>query len=960
MTKRILLSFLLLIILYGLRASPVIDSIVATQSDCRDNGQITVYAHSTSALHYAITAGPQLRAQQLSRTFSSLPRGTYIVEVGDAASTSSRQVTVGGNYTYFDFSPYVVYPPCANDPGTVLIGHRDSAGGRGPFTWQLIEPAGVQRPIQSSDTFDIAYPGTYQIRCIDACGTVRLRSYDVYSYSNSYLQLVYYEAPYFVHCDSVVASGQLSIGGSLANLAFPLSLIVYDTHGGTVRIDVPTRLPDTILPLGNGRFLIGENYLLFTTRLAHVLPGDPVSFQIRDGCGTVIQGSDAPPPKSLTLNNWDKIPDGSCGTMAYLPHFSYSMPIPSQWILIADQSNTIVDSSSGGHGITLHPSGRNYTFIVFDQCGDTLRQHFNWVNSLPPDPAYVYTTIKQNSCLDSTASVEIGAGNFGRGAVVKILSGPAYAHSSKPGFSYQAHITYPYISPNSSYLSFGAMPAGHYTYEVSDSCGNFASGSFDITPQQLTDFMHQLSSDKHCTGGGNIRYRYSAGTPADNLSVSYTIRNISTGQVIDSSSTYGGNGSALLGNVPPGTYVVRLEISSDNNSLADHSDCPVVYDTVVVPDYTFPDMPVVSYAPGCFGEATITAQMDTALGVPSYTYQIIDGPMLSSMQVNQGSFQVTQTGIYTVLGLDACGNGLVRHISVDSLYRDVPIIRHHTDTCFHAIVRDVLYTESTIVSDTLRTAIGCDSIILVDTIVIRGSHDRQPLIAQLTDTFCAGAGGDVEAVSGYGQYLWDNGDTTSIIHVSDSGWYRLMVTDTERCTLTDEIHIALLDSPSVVSGWVYEDSVCLDDPLQIHLMLSGPDVQYSWSDQLGSSLQRQFADSGTYIFTVVNTCAAKTYLLHTIEKNCEEHAYPPNAFSPNGDGVNDIYRIYSSYDFASYKLMIFDRWGEKVFESDNEARGWDGRYRGEELPTGVYVYEYIGVWPTGHTHTSRGSITLIR
>lgn len=962
MNKRIFSFLLLLLILSDLSAMPVIDSIVSTPSSCRDNGLITVYAHSTSALHYAISAGPQLRAQQISHTLSALPPGTYTVQITDGSGTTVRQVSVTGSYQYFDFSPYVVYPRCASDSGTILVGHVDSGVGSPPFSWQLIEPGGVQRPIQQHDTFPIYYSGTYQIRCIDACGTVRLRSYDTYSYSNSYLQLIYFDSPYFVHCDSAVVRGQISIGGSIDNLAFPLSFLEYDMHGDTVRLDIPVRLSDTVLPLSNGQFIINNQSLRFTNRMPHVQSGEPITFQLQDACGSLIQSVAYPPAHSLIMGNWIQVPDGFCGSTGYLPVFSYSLPTPAHWVLIDDQTHTVVDSSIAGIGLSQHPSGRNYTFMCFDQCGDTLRQDFYWILSSPPPAAFVNVTVQQNSCLDSTASISLGAGNFGRGSVIKILTGPAYAHSTKPGFAYQTHLTYPYIVSQSSYYygMIGGMPAGHYTYEVSDSCGHRITGDFDITPQQLTDYMHRLSSGRHCAGGSSIHYQYSTGQPNDNLYVSYSIRNITTGQLMDSSATYGGGGTITLGNVQPGTYVVRLEISTYTISMADSSFCPAVSYTVVVPDYTFPNMPAVSSSPGCFGTATITAQMDTTLGVPSYTYQIIDGPMLSAMQVDNGTFQVSQTGIYTILGLDACGNGLVRHISVDSLYRAVPMIRSFTDTCFHTYVRGVLYTESTIASDTLRTAMGCDSVIYIDSVVIRGAHDRRPIIALATDTFCVGAGGDVSAIAGYHLYQWNNGDTTRIIHVSDSGWYHLIVTDTEQCTLSDQIHIALLDSPSVTSGWVYADSVCMDDPLQVGLTLSGPDVHYEWSDIADGTLQRQFPDSGIYIFTVSNECSAKSYTLHTILKTCDEHAYPPNAFSPNGDGVNDIYRIYSSYDFKSFSLLIFDRWGEKVFESDNEAYGWDGRYKSEDLPTGVYAYEYIGVWPTGHSHTSRGSITLIR
>lgn len=85
----------------------------------------------------------------------------------------------------------------------------------------------------------------------------------------------------------------------------------------------------------------------------------------------------------------------------------------------------------------------------------------------------------------------------------------------------------------------------------------------------------------------------------------------------------------------------------------------------------------------------------------------------------------------------------------------------------------------------------------------------------------------------------------------------------------------------------------------------------------------------------------------------------PNAFSPNGDGLNDIYRI-PSLNVTEFGVFIFDRWGNQVFFSDNPKFTWDGTRGGQPLPDGVYIIRVEGQGMHGEPFEYHGSITLIR
>ena len=124
---------------------------------------------------------------------------------------------------------------------------------------------------------------------------------------------------------------------------------------------------------------------------------------------------------------------------------------------------------------------------------------------------------------------------------------------------------------------------------------------------------------------------------------------------------------------------------------------------------------------------------------------------------------------------------------------------------------------------------------------------------------------------------------------------------------------------------------------------------------------------------MVNTYAASTtytlaitYNGHCIVSNTaivnitgQLPVFIPDVFTPNGDGNNDIFYVYGT-EILSVDLLVFNRWGEKVFEAHNQFDGWDGRYKGEPAPMGVYIYEATIHGLDGQTIFKKGSVTLVR
>ena len=90
----------------------------------------------------------------------------------------------------------------------------------------------------------------------------------------------------------------------------------------------------------------------------------------------------------------------------------------------------------------------------------------------------------------------------------------------------------------------------------------------------------------------------------------------------------------------------------------------------------------------------------------------------------------------------------------------------------------------------------------------------------------------------------------------------------------------------------------------------------------------------------------------------------PNAFTPNEDGINDIYYISNS-GFESFDFTVFDRWGNQVFlnahfQPNDETEGWDGTFRGKVLNGGVFVWVAKVVFKDGTTEVLSGDVTVVR
>jgi len=87
--------------------------------------------------------------------------------------------------------------------------------------------------------------------------------------------------------------------------------------------------------------------------------------------------------------------------------------------------------------------------------------------------------------------------------------------------------------------------------------------------------------------------------------------------------------------------------------------------------------------------------------------------------------------------------------------------------------------------------------------------------------------------------------------------------------------------------------------------------------------------------------------------------YVPNTFTPNGDGINDTFGV-AGEAVKDFNIQVYNRWGEKIFESENANVRWDGTFKGENVPIGAYVYKITAQGATGKKVNKEGNLNVIR
>jgi len=227
----------------------------------------------------------------------------------------------------------------------------------------------------------------------------------------------------------------------------------------------------------------------------------------------------------------------------------------------------------------------------------------------------------------------------------------------------------------------------------------------------------------------------------------------------------------------------------------------------------------------------------------------------------------------------------------------------------------------------------------------------------------------LDAGPGFVSYFWPHsGETTQTVSVTTAGIYTVQVTDGNGCSGTSAPIVAVLNEPPVVN--TVPDTLIIDDgslgQLAVSTTATGL-VSYLWSPAATLTCANcpsplAFPQTPTVytVFGTQNGCPGEPDSVLVLINQVD--LVLPNAFTPNGDGLNDVFRVTNDVLYPVFELAIFNRWGEVIYRSDDIRSGWDGTFRGKDQESGVYVWliRFRKGSETGEEVTLKGNVTLLR
>ncbi len=225
-------------------------------------------------------------------------------------------------------------------------------------------------------------------------------------------------------------------------------------------------------------------------------------------------------------------------------------------------------------------------------------------------------------------------------------------------------------------------------------------------------------------------------------------------------------------------------------------------------------------------------------------------------------------------------------------------------------------------------------------------------------------------VGGY-TYLWLTNPVQSTQTISNlaAGAYNVLVADANGCTNQMVINISSTGPPTSAFT-ANPDTLNLLDAVVNCIDHSTNAATWFWNFGDPNSLDTSsahnpshtYSDTGVYCITLIVTDAGgfcKDTSIHCLRVEAPFTFYIPNCFTPNADGKNELFFGEGTY-IKSFHILIFDRWGNKIFESYDIANGWDGKIGSNLAQEDVYVWKINIVDTNNKTHKYVGRVTLVR
>jgi gliding motility-associated-like protein len=516
---------------------------------------------------------------------------------------------------------------------------------------------------------------------------------------------------------------------------------------------------------------------------------------------------------------------------------------------------------------------------------------------------------------------------------------------NNPAYKYRWY-TNGVLNGGTSY-QYTVTQSGKYKVEVS-ACTDSWVPSKEVEVDMINLPVPVISADKqkYCAGDNAT---LTVSTTAD---PSYTINWYKDGNLIPAVQN-----QTVVTATKDGSYSVTI---SSNIASCTQTSAPQQVTFTAAPVFTFDYPDELRY---CSGVAvTLTAEGSAAYQYRWYKDGVLTGDVAPSISV-------TQTGKYKV-EVSACDGSWVpsKEVQVDMVSIPAPVINTNKpaycigDIASLSLSTDIdpsyiitwykdnvalpAYTNQTAIStndagnytvaitDGQQNSDGsvCAYISAAQSIIF----NPPPTVSiqkVVRTTLCSGQTVDLKATYSSGSVSWSTGDNTPQISVTQSGTYKATITSDAGCTSDASVDVQFFPNPVLN---IPDAAVCVPSHKTVTLTAPAGLVSYSWNGQAGTNTYvADHPQKVTLTVTDANGCQATQDI--QIADECPDVKIP-NAFTPNGDGINDTWDISGlEYDQTAF-IRVFTRYGQLVYQSRGYGVPWNGQAQGKKLPTGAYYY----------------------
>jgi len=463
------------------------------------------------------------------------------------------------------------------------------------------------------------------------------------------------------------------------------------------------------------------------------------------------------------------------------------------------------------------------------------------------------------------------------------------------GFSYQWY-QMPLSNVISSQQNISVSQSGTYQLRVTDSLGCHANASVIINQHPALSVSISLQAPS-CSGGNDGLIQIQA----------------SGGMMPYSYAWSGGDTTSTLSGLSSGNYHLIL---------TDAIGC--VLDTFILlsqpSGLMVSDMQIVPIA--CNGSASGNASVIVTGGIPPYNYQWNTNPV----QSNASAVNLS-AGSYTVIVTDAfgCRTQAMAIVSQPGLPLQV---------------------------DTRNPMPQCPG--FSDILLTTVNGGTPPFTYQWSPA----------------EYLNNAQVASPFFNIQTSTTFTLNVLDAAGCVLSQNVSVTVLEGPFARFEVIYpttENVLRLQQSLILKNLSTQNNVSYFWDFGEEGGIDSTFEPRWQYIVTdtyritliVTHQNGCKDTAYQTLKYINDPIIYVPNAFSPNGDGINDFFHV-AELNIRLIEIRFFDRWGNLIFISPDKDFRWDGTLNGRPLPEGVYTYYIKAFGENEEPVTISGTVTLIR